>query len=202
MPMLDRHWLWVTAAKLRELGVIRGKIATIFHGIDISSRKCSTTTLPNINNCFAVAMDATNKRSVGLNGMGCPVEKIAVSRWALTLLVLTRPVKCLTPLEIICRTLNREKRPDYAIQACRQLKTGRGISLSAPPASARGNDAVLIEQYQLEDVVRGLLNRATKVKAMLTTRMLSVAIGNGADGDMEGIPVALMEAMASAFRRF
>jgi colanic acid/amylovoran biosynthesis glycosyltransferase len=35
--------LWsggVTAAKLRELGVIDGKIATIFHGIDIPAVKC------------------------------------------------------------------------------------------------------------------------------------------------------------------
>ena len=56
----------VTAAKLRELGVIRGKIATIFHGIDISRRgSAATTTLPNINNCFAVATQVTDKRSVG-----------------------------------------------------------------------------------------------------------------------------------------
>ena len=45
----------VTAAKLRELGVIRGKIATIFHGIDISSREVLNHYTLNINNCFAVA---------------------------------------------------------------------------------------------------------------------------------------------------
>ncbi len=48
--------LRVTAAKLRELGVIRGKIATIFHGIDISSREVLNHYTPNINNCFAVAI--------------------------------------------------------------------------------------------------------------------------------------------------
>ena len=58
MPMslsLILALLGVTAAKLRELGVIRGKIATIFHGIDISSREVLNHYTPNINNCSAVA---------------------------------------------------------------------------------------------------------------------------------------------------
>ena len=52
----------VTAAKLRELGVIRGKIATIFHGIDISSQplhsRISATVSP-------WRPDATDQRSLG-----------------------------------------------------------------------------------------------------------------------------------------
>ena len=43
----------VTAAKLRELGVIRGKIATV--SIDISSREVLQL-LHSLSNCFAVAI--------------------------------------------------------------------------------------------------------------------------------------------------
>ncbi|SQI22971.1 colanic acid biosynthesis glycosyltransferase WcaL [Salmonella enterica subsp. arizonae] len=39
----------VTAAKLRELGVLRGKIATIFHGIDISSREVLSHYTPGVS---------------------------------------------------------------------------------------------------------------------------------------------------------
>lgn len=46
----------VTAAKLRELGVLRGKIATIFHGIDISSREVLSHYTPGISSCFVVAI--------------------------------------------------------------------------------------------------------------------------------------------------
>ncbi|EEY8775525.1 dTDP-glucose 4,6-dehydratase [Escherichia coli] len=42
----------VTAAKLRELGVIRGKIATIFHGIDISSRDVLNHYTPEYQQLF------------------------------------------------------------------------------------------------------------------------------------------------------
>ncbi len=42
----------VTAAKLRELGIIRGKIATIFHGIDISSREVLNHYTPEYQQLF------------------------------------------------------------------------------------------------------------------------------------------------------
>lgn len=44
--------LLVTAAKLRELGVIRGKIATIFHGIDISRREVLNHYTPEYQQLF------------------------------------------------------------------------------------------------------------------------------------------------------
>ncbi len=67
-------------------GVLRGKIATIFHGIDISSREVLSHYTPNCQQLFRrgdlmlpISEDAVGrslKRSMG----GCPPEKIAVSR--------------------------------------------------------------------------------------------------------------------------
>jgi colanic acid/amylovoran biosynthesis glycosyltransferase len=42
----------VTAAKLRELGMIRGKIATVFHGVDVSHRDVLPAIPLNISSCF------------------------------------------------------------------------------------------------------------------------------------------------------
>ena len=68
----------VTAAKLRELGVIDGKIATIFHGIDISSREVLNHYYAGVSAAVpARRHDAAHQRPVGRTPqkMGCPGEK-------------------------------------------------------------------------------------------------------------------------------
>ena len=123
----------VTAAKLRELGVIRGKIATIFHGIDISSREVLNHYTPEYQQLFR------------RGELMLPISDL----WA-----------GIGPWE-------------------RRLRT-------------------LIEQYQLEDVIEMPgFKPSHEVKAMLDDAdVFLLPSVTGADGDMEGIPVALMEAMA------
>ena len=178
----------VTAAKLRELGVIRGKIATIFHGIDISSREVLNHYTPEYQQ---------------LQKMGCPREKIAVSRMGVDMTRFSpRPVKApATPLEIISvARLTEKKGLHVAIEACRQLKE-QGVAfryriLGIGPWERRLR--TLIEQYQLEDVIEMPgFKPSHEVKAMLDDAdVFLLPSVTGADGDMEGIPVALMEAMA------
>ncbi len=78
----------VTAAKLRGLGVLRGKIATIFHGIDISSREVLSHYTPEYQQLFRRGdHDAAHQRTVGrsrLKSMGCPPEYRSRA-WASTL---------------------------------------------------------------------------------------------------------------------
>lgn len=87
-----------------------------------------------------------------------------------------------------------------AIEACRQLKE-QGVAfryriLGIGPWERRLR--TLIEQYQLEDVVEMPgFKPSHEVKAMLDDAdVFLLPSVTGADGDMEGIPVALMEAMA------
>ncbi len=73
----------VTAAKLRRLGVLRGKILTSFHGIDISAAKCSVVHYtPGMRQLFRRRSDAAHQRSVGRSPekYGLSAGKIAVSR--------------------------------------------------------------------------------------------------------------------------
>ncbi|HCK3153139.1 TPA: colanic acid biosynthesis glycosyltransferase WcaL, partial [Salmonella enterica subsp. enterica serovar Weltevreden] len=96
----------VTAAKLRELGVLRGKIATIFHGIDISSREVLSHYTPEYQQLFRrgdLMLPISDLWAGRLKSMGCPPEKIAVSRMGVDMTRFThRPVKAPgMPLEMI-----------------------------------------------------------------------------------------------------
>ncbi|EFH2517086.1 TPA: colanic acid biosynthesis glycosyltransferase WcaL [Escherichia coli] len=196
----------VTAAKLRELGVIRGKIATIFHGIDISSREVLNHYTPEYQQLFRrgdLMLPISDLWAGRLQKMGCPREKIAVSRMGVDMTRFSpRPVKApATPLEIISvARLTEKKGLHVAIEACRQLKE-QGMAfryriLGIGPWERRLR--TLIEQYQLEDVVEMPgFKPSHEVKVMLDDAdVFLLPSVTGADGDMEGIPVALMEAMA------
>ncbi|EEV6992559.1 colanic acid biosynthesis glycosyltransferase WcaL [Escherichia marmotae] len=196
----------VTAAKLRELGVIRGKIATIFHGIDISSREVLNHYTPEYQQLFRrgeLMLPISELWAGRLQKMGCPREKIAVSRMGVDMTRFSpRPVKApATPLEIISvARLTEKKGLHVAIEACRQLKE-QGVAfryriLGIGPWERRLR--TLIEQYQLEDMVEMPgFKPSHEVKAMLDDAdVFLLPSVTGADGDMEGIPVALMEAMA------
>ncbi|MBY7552160.1 colanic acid biosynthesis glycosyltransferase WcaL [Escherichia coli] len=196
----------VTAAKLRELGVIRGKIATIFHGIDISSREVLNHYTPEYQQLFRrgdLMLPISDLWAGRLQKMGCPREKIAVSRMGVDMTRFSpRPVKApATPLEIISvARLTEKKGLHVAIEACRQLKE-QGMAfryriLGIGPWERRLR--TLIEQYQLEDVVdMPGFKPSHEVKEMLDDAdVFLLPSVTGADGDMEGIPVALMEAMA------
>ncbi|HAN8307397.1 TPA: colanic acid biosynthesis glycosyltransferase WcaL [Escherichia coli] len=196
----------VTAAKLRELGVIRGKIATIFHGIDISSREVLNHYTPEYQQLFRrgdLMLPISDLWAGRLQKMGCPREKIAVSRMGVDMTRFSpRPVKApATPLEIISvARLTEKKGLHVAIEACRQLKEQsvafRYRILGIGPWERRLR--TLIEQYQLEDVVEMPgFKPSHEVKAILDDAdVFLLPSVTGADGDMEGIPVALMEAMA------
>ncbi|EGQ5283513.1 colanic acid biosynthesis glycosyltransferase WcaL [Enterobacter hormaechei] len=196
----------VTAAKLRELGVIDGKIATIFHGIDISSREVLNHYTPEYQQLFRrgdLMLPISDLWAGRLKTMGCPSEKITVSRMGVDMERFTqRPVKVPgKPLQIISvARLTEKKGLHVAIEACRQLKA-RGVDfhyriLGIGPWERRLR--TLIEQYQLEDVVEMPgFKPSHEVKAMLDDAdVFLLPSVTGADGDMEGIPVALMEAMA------
>ncbi|MBA7944172.1 colanic acid biosynthesis glycosyltransferase WcaL [Citrobacter sp. RHBSTW-00271] len=196
----------VTAAKLRELGVIRGKIATVFHGIDVSHRDILARYTPEYQKLFQrgdLMLPISNLWAGRLRNMGCPPHKIAVSRMGIDMTRFTpREVKAPgTPLEILSvARLTEKKGLHVAIEACRQLKE-RGISfryriLGIGPWERRLR--TLIEQYQLDDEIEmSGFKPSHQVKEMLEQAdVFLLPSVTGIDGDMEGIPVALMEAMA------
>lgn len=196
----------VTASRLRELGVIKGKIATIFHGIDISSRDVLRRYTPQYQQLFRtgdVMLPISELWGERLRGLGCPPEKVNVSRMGVDMQRFSR-----RPRKIAGETLNiisvarltEKKGLHVAIEACRLLRA-QGVNfhyriLGLGPWERRLR--TLIEQHQLEEKVEMCGFRpGHEVKAMLDDADVFLLPSiTGADGDMEGIPVALMEAMA------
>lgn len=196
----------VTASRLRELGVLRGKIATIFHGIDISSREVLARYTAQYQQLFAsgdAMLPISELWAERLRGMGCAPEKITVSRMGVDVQRFSRrPVKMPgETLEIISvARLTEKKGLHVAIDACRQLKA-QGIKFHyriLGPGPWEQRLRTMIAQYQLEDVIEMCGFRpGHEVKAMLDEAdVFLLPSVTGEDGDMEGIPVALMEAMA------
>ncbi|HAZ55556.1 MAG TPA: colanic acid biosynthesis glycosyltransferase WcaL, partial [Franconibacter helveticus] len=196
----------VTAAKLRELGILRGKIATVFHGIDISHRDALARYTPEYQQLFRrgdLMLPISELWASRLKAMGCPDEKIVVSRMGVDMNKFSlRPLKVPgSPLEIISvARLTEKKGLHVAIEACRLLKA-RGVNfryniLGIGPWEQRLR--ALIQQHGLEDqVFMPGFKPSHEVKALLDQADLFLLPSiTGADGDMEGIPVALMEAMA------
>lgn len=196
----------VTAAKLRELGLLKGKIATVFHGIDISGREALARYTPEYQKLFSrgdMMLPISDLWAGRLKEMGCPPAKIAVSRMGVDMERFSlRPVKApARTLEIISvARLTEKKGLHVAIDACRLLRE-RGVKfryniLGIGPWETRLR--TLIEQHQLDEVVfMPGFKPNHEVKAMLDKADLFLLPSvTGEDGDMEGIPVALMEAMA------
>ncbi len=196
----------VTAAKLRELGLLRGKIATVFHGVDVSHRDVLNHYTPEYQQLFNrgdLMLPISRLWASRLQQMGCPSEKIAVSRMGVNMEKFSlRPLKAPgQPLKMISvARLTEKKGLHVAIEACRLLRE-RGVDfryhiLGIGPWERRLR--TMIEQFQLEEyVVMPGFKPNHEVKAMLDEADLFLLPSvTGADGDMEGIPVALMEAMA------
>lgn len=196
----------VTAIKLRELGLLKGKIATVFHGIDISHRHALAFYTPEYQKLFErgdLMLPISNLWANRLKNMGCPEDKVVVSRMGVDMERFSlRPVKPMaTTLEIISvARLTEKKGLHVAIEACRLLKK-RGVDfhyhiLGIGPWETRLRK--LIEQNQLDDVVfMPGFKPSHEVKTMLDNAdVFLLPSVTGEDGDMEGIPVALMEAMA------
>ncbi len=196
----------VSAAKLRELGLLRGKIATVFHGIDVSHRDALAHYTPEYRKLFHrgdLMLPISELWASRLQQMGCPPEKIAVSRMGVDMdkFAMRRPKTAGEILNMISvARLTEKKGLHVAIEACRLLKA-RGVRfryhiLGIGPWERRLR--TMIEQFQLEDdVVMPGFKPSHEVKAMLDEADVFVLPSvTGADGDMEGIPVALMEAMA------
>ena len=186
--------------------MIDGKIATIFHGIDISSREVLNHYTPEYQQLFRrgdMMLPISDLWAGRLKNMGCPGEKITVSRMGVDMERFTqRAVKVPgKPLQIISvARLTEKKGLHVAIEACQLLKS-RGIPfryriLGIGPWERRLK--TLITQFGLDDQVEMCgFCPSEVVKTMLDDADLFLLPSvTGTDGDMEGIPVALMEAMA------
>jgi colanic acid/amylovoran biosynthesis glycosyltransferase len=194
------------ANKLRELGVLKGKQATVFHGADISRRHILEEHKLDYVNLFRqseLMLPISNLWKNKLIEMGCPPEKIHVTRMGIEPEKFNfQPRQAFqTPLRIVSvARLTEKKGLDVAVKASAILKQ-RGGQFHYTIIGNGDQDEMMrdfIAREGMEDCVSmpGFKPQEEIRRALSEADIFLLPSKTAADGDMEGIPVALMEAMA------
>jgi len=199
-----------TAAALRDIGALAGRLVTTFHGVDVS--KILMTDPHMYDGLFAVGdgfLPVSEYWKDSLVHHGCPVERIHVHHMGIDIERFpfhTRPTgsrgKGDRPLRVISvgRLVEKKGFP-YALEAV-ALFAHRGH----PVIHTIVGDGPLMAHLQRMAGVLGIAKNVRflgardhrNVSQLLyqSDVMLAPSTTDG-DGDQEGIPVTLMEAMAS-----
>jgi len=194
------------ANKLRELGVLKGKQATVFHGADISRRHILEEHKLDYVNLFRqseLMLPISHLWENKLIEMGCPPEKIHVTRMGIEPEKFNfQPRQAFQkPLRIVSvARLTEKKGLDVAVKASAILKQ-RGGQFQYTIIGNGDQDEMMrdfIAREGMEDCVSmpGFKPQEEIRRALSEADIFLLPSKTAADGDMEGIPVALMEAMA------
>lgn len=196
----------IRAVNLKELGVLRGKVSVVFHGQDITEH--IKVNGPNAYNKLFQKGDLflpiSNRWRKQLLELGCPEKKLIVHHMGIDsqrFKFLCRSSKTTETIHIasVARLIEK-KGIEYGIRAVAQLKlsfpniaytvVGDGPlrpDLEQLIEELNVGDNVTLAGWKQQDEVIEILNRSVFFLApSITTR----------NGDQEGIPVAIMEAMA------
>jgi colanic acid/amylovoran biosynthesis glycosyltransferase len=197
----------VRAARLREAGVVSGRVVTVFHGSDVSAyvRRAGSRAYEHLfrtGDLFLPISDNWRRRLIAL---GCPGQRIAVHRMGIDcrrFAFAVHDARKGGPLRLVSvgRLLER-KGVEYAIRAVAAL-VAAGLDMEytiVGDGPLRGVLGQLIRELGLSERVKilGSIAHAGVASVLAHSHVMVAPSVTAANGDMEGIPVAMMEAMAS-----
>lgn len=193
------------AQSLVDRGFFSGPVFPVFHGYDVTryvrqnGKDVYKALFDRVPACLAIS----DRWAGRLQELGCPPNKIAVHRVGLDVeSIQFTPKECFSsPLQVlsVCRLVEK-KGIEYGIRAVAAAKAlismkyviaGDGPLL--PPLKK------LVESLGVDDVVSfvGPLPEQDIKSLMVSSDILLVPSVVASDGDEEGIPVVIMEAMAA-----
>lgn len=192
--------------QLKRLGFANGKTAAIFHGNDISHKRILSSFEKDYIQLFddadyifpisdlwasKIITNENIRNKTYVVRMGVDVDKFTY----------TEPTRFNTPLRLLTTARLMEKKGiDVAIRACAELKS-KGVEFVY---NIIGNGPLkeqlqrLVVKYDLTSnvVFHGVQSQETITSFLNSADLFLLPSMTAVDGDMEGIPVALMEAMA------
>lgn len=202
----------VLATHLRTLGLIEGPLYTVFHGFDLSQHSVLARHAADYRHLFAHGerMLPISQRWRGkLEALGCAAEKIQVHRMGVDLegFRYAPPATNGAPapgreLRLLCvARLVEKKGVRYLCEAVARL-VRRGVPLRLDVIGDGPLHATLrrfVDEQGMQDAIHILGRRDTTYvqEALRSADVFALPSVTAADGDQEGIPVSLMEAMAS-----
>ena len=201
----------VLAAHLRSLGLIEGPLYTVFHGYDLSRHSVLARHNEDYRRLFASGermLPISTRWGLKLQALGCAPEKIQVHRMGVDLdsfrFVPPDDVlpSRLRPLHVVSvARLVEKKGVLYLCQAVAQLaqrKIPVDLEIIGDGPLQMGLERFVAEQALEGRIhIRGRRDKAYVQAALARADVFALPSITAADGDQEGIPVSLMEAMAS-----
>lgn len=195
------------AVMLRDVGALSGPVATAFHGVDVSAYVRNKPDvyrfLFSAGDLFLPVSARWRRRLVDL---GCPPGKIEIHHMGVALEAIPFRVRSTdgvgTPLRVLSVGRMVEKKGlAFGLQAVAQV-VRRGIPVQY---TLIGDGPLRHHLEQLADALgisssvdfRGWQDRNAVTVAMEANDILLAPSVATADGDEEGIPVTIMEAMAA-----
>ena len=195
----------VLANKLRDIGVLDGKIATIFHGYELSAKLALQRYKQDYQSLFkqtSIMLPVNTRWQHKLIELGCPKEKILVQRMGVDLnLFRFQPIHAISDcLQLFTVARFAEKKGlEYGLRALALL--GESIDFHyklAGYGELADSLELLVKELQLENKVSflGSLEQHQVIEHMQGADIFLQPSITAENGDMEGVPVAIMEAMA------
>lgn len=215
-PMLDaNHDLWhahfapngITLALLRDAGLIHGRVVTTFHdyGLTWYLKKWGDDVYSHLfehSELILAISDWARRRIIEL---GCPAEKVVVHHMGVDCGRFAPQLKqrrADEPLRLLSvGRLTEKKGIEYAIRAVAKLRD-TGIPFTYTHLGGGDLQAMLeqlVRELDVSDIVH-LCGPRTQDEVATALHEADVFVApsvTAADGDAEGIPVVLMEAMAA-----
>lgn len=193
----------VRAENLRRAGLIAGPLAAIFHGYDVSHRDTLRRNLPRYRRLFASAQKLLPVSHFWLDRLlewGAPARKLRVLRMGVDLPEVSRsdfdyPVS--SPLRVLAVGRFTEKKGlKYAIRAVKRC--GVPCTLGIVGYGELESELRLEAESPAANPVifHGSLPHERVLAKMYESDVFLLPSVVAESGDMEGVPVVLMEAMA------
>jgi colanic acid/amylovoran biosynthesis glycosyltransferase len=196
------------ACALRELGLIAGPIATVFHGKDMSAylKKRSRSAYGRLFKRGDLFLPISAFWREKLLSLGAPPERTLVHRMGVDTTRFMESLRALQPREPVrfigVGRMVEKKGFDDALAAFAAMRAEAGAPAATLTLIGDGPLRKSLEaqaaQLGLGEAVRfaGLLPHARVAEELGRAHVFVLASRTARSGDMEGIPVALMEAMA------
>lgn len=196
----------IKSLQLRDLGLLQGKLITAFHGLDLSQDVQSQgrhiyDRLFQQGNLFLPISQHWKQKLIDL---GCDEKKILVHRMGIdrsSFAFMPKPRFEQDKIRLIsvCRLIEK-KGLEYGIRAVAELtKTQKNIEYKIIGDGVLKNDLQqLIHSLNVEQYVQllGWRQKPEVIELLKNSDILLSPSITSKNGDQEGIPVALMEAMA------
>lgn len=193
--------------KLKELGIYKGQVGVVFHAHEITKYTYLKKYKRVYEECFLYSdkvFPISNLWREKLIGMGCSPEKISVIRMGVDINLYPYSPKKLNKESVLkfiqVGRLTEKKGIFDTINAFNKLRGKFSFSLDIVGDGELFDEArSLVRKLNLEEIVifHGAQSNAIVKEMLKESDVYLLPSKRANNGDMEGIPVALMEAMAT-----